>query len=112
MSDKYVGTEALNELVSKIKDLLNLKQDVLTFDTTPTNGSTNPVTSSGIYNAISGIVINDGTLTITVNNTSVGTFSANQSNNNTVNIPVPTTTSQLTNNSGFITNSASHPIPT
>lgn len=105
MSDKYVGTEALNELVSKIKDLLNLKQDVLTFDSTPTNGSTNPVTSNGIYNAISGIVINDGTLTITVNNTSVGTFSANQSNNNTVNIPVPTTTSQLTNNSGFITNS-------
>ncbi len=104
MPDKYVGTEALNELVSKIKDLLNLKQDVLTFDTTPTSGSTNPVTSGGIYNAISGIVVNDGTLTITVNNTSAGTFSANQSSNNTINIPVPTTTSQLTNNSGFITN--------
>ena len=32
---------------------LNAKQDTLTFDTTPTSGSTNPVTSGGIYTAVS-----------------------------------------------------------
>lgn len=31
------------------------KQDTLTFDTTPTQGSTNPVTSGGIYNVIGDI---------------------------------------------------------
>ena len=35
-------------------DLADSKQDVLTFDTTPTNNSTNPVTSGGVYTALSG----------------------------------------------------------
>ena len=30
----------------------NSKQDVLTFDTAPTNGSTNPVTSGGVFTAV------------------------------------------------------------
>lgn len=33
---------------------LSNKQDTLTFDTTPTSSSTNPVTSGGIYNALIG----------------------------------------------------------
>jgi hypothetical protein len=37
-----------------IYEALLLKQDVLTFDTTPTDGSTNPVTSDGIYDALAG----------------------------------------------------------
>ena len=40
-----------NDEIATVTDLTT-KQDVLTFDTIPTNGSTNPVTSSGIYNAI------------------------------------------------------------
>lgn len=32
---------------------LNAKQDTLTFDTTPTSGSTNPVTSGGVYTEVS-----------------------------------------------------------
>lgn len=35
-----------------VEDALAGKQDELSFDTTPTSGSTNPVTSNGIYNAI------------------------------------------------------------
>lgn len=35
--------------------LLGTKQDTLTFDDTPTQGSTNPVTSAGIYNVIGDI---------------------------------------------------------
>ena len=47
--------------------------------------------------------VNNAVLTIQKNGSSVGTFSANASAATTINIAVPTTTSQLTNNSGFIT---------
>lgn len=50
--------------------------------------------------------VNNGTLTIQQNGTDVQTFTANQSTNVTANITVPTKTSDLTNNSGFIDNSA------
>ena len=49
--------------------------------------------------------VNDATLTIQKNGTSVATFTANASSNVTANISVPTTTNDLTNNSGFITSS-------
>ncbi len=52
---------------------------------------------------------NDATLTIQKNGASVGTFTANASSDKSINITVPTTTSELTNNSGFITASA---VPT
>jgi hypothetical protein len=47
--------------------------------------------------------IHDGTLTIQKNGTKVATFTANQSGNTTANITVPTKTSELTNDSKFIT---------
>ena len=46
--------------------------------------------------------IGNGTLTIQKNGTNVQTFTANQSTNATANITVPTKTSDLTNDSGFI----------
>ena len=46
---------------------------------------------------------NNATLTIQRNGSSVGTFTADASSNKTINIAVPTSTSELTNNSGFIT---------
>ena len=46
---------------------------------------------------------NDGTLTIQKNGTTLRTFSANQSTDETVNIEVPTKTSDLNNDSGYIT---------
>ena len=48
--------------------------------------------------------VNNGTLTIQKNGTTVKTFSANQSGNVTANITVPTKVSELTNDSGFTTN--------
>ena len=48
---------------------------------------------------------NDATLTIQKNGNSIGTFTANASDNQTINVTVPTTTSELTNNSGFVTES-------
>ena len=46
-SKGYVDNE-----ISKVNDELDDKQDTLTFDTTPTTGSNNPVTSGGVYQAI------------------------------------------------------------
>ena len=50
--------------------------------------------------------VNDASLTITQNGTTVGTFTANASSNVTAAITVPTATSDLTNDSGFITASS------
>lgn len=47
--------------------------------------------------------VNNGTLTIQKNGTSVGTFTANQSGDTTANITVPTKTSEITNDSEFVT---------
>ena len=45
---------ALNEFEQYVETALDGKQDVLTWDTTPTDGSLNPVTSDGIYDALAG----------------------------------------------------------
>ena len=50
--------------------------------------------------------VNNGTLTIQKNGTTVQTFTANSSSSKTANIAVPTKTSDLQNDSGFITSSA------
>jgi len=69
-----------------------------------------PVATSGDYNDLTNKptipAVNDGVLTIAVNGTTAGAFSANQAGNATVNITVPTRTSQLTNDSDFITSDA------
>ena len=49
--------------------------------------------------------VNNATLTIQKNNTNVATFTANASSNVTANIAVPTATSDLNNDSGFLTSS-------
>lgn len=49
-------TDATLDIVTDdIVDLKNNKQNTLTFDSVPTSGSDNPVTSDGIYNAIQGV---------------------------------------------------------
>ena len=65
------------------------------------------VATSGAYSDLMGTptipTVNDATLTIQKNGTDIATFSANSSTNATANITVPTKTSDLTNDSGFIT---------
>lgn len=48
--------------------------------------------------------VNDATLDIKVNNTSVGTFTANASENEEIDITIPTKVSELDNDSGFTSN--------
>lgn len=65
------------------------------------------VATSGSYNDLSNKptipTVNNATLTIQKNGTTVNTFTANASSNVTANITVPTKVSDLTNDSGFIT---------
>lgn len=68
------------------------------------------VATTGAYGDLSGTptipTVNNATLTIQKNGSNVQTFTANQSTNATANITVPTKTSELTNNSGFLTSVA------
>lgn len=65
------------------------------------------VATSGSYNDLTNKptipTVNNATLTIQKNGTNVQTFTANQSSNATANITVPTKTSDLNNDSGFLT---------
>ena len=69
------------------------------------------VATSGSYNDLSNKptipTVNNATLTIQKNGTTVKTFTANASSNVTANITVPTNTNELTNGAGFITSSDS-----
>lgn len=47
-----ISASNLNNLEDRIANAFDEKQNVLTFDNAPTQGSTNPVTSGGIYNVI------------------------------------------------------------
>ncbi len=80
-------------------------------DYTPTSDLA-AVALSGDYNDLSNTptipVVNDATLTITRNNTSAGTFTANSATNTTIDIAVPTKTSDILNDSGFITNTVNN----
>jgi len=49
---KLHSVEGLEDLETAVNDLETSKQDKLTFDTTPTANSTNPVTSGGILTAL------------------------------------------------------------
>jgi hypothetical protein len=65
------------------------------------------VATSGSYNDLSDKptipTVGDGTITIQKNGTAVDTFTTNQSSNKSINISVPTKTSDITNDSGYIT---------
>lgn len=56
-ADLVDDTNSTNKFVTS-NDISNWnnKQNALTFDTTPTSGSTNPVTSGGIYTYVDGLV--------------------------------------------------------
>lgn len=65
------------------------------------------VATTGSYSDLTGTptipTVNNATLTIQKNGTAVNTFTANASSDVTANITVPTKTSQLTNDSSFLT---------
>lgn len=87
--DTMVISAALNDLNSRIED----KQDALTFDSTPTSGSTNPVTSGGVYTALSAAGDSNVIETVKVNGTALTVT------DKAVDVTVPTTLASLTDDS-------------
>ena len=62
--DSTPTTNSTNPVTSGgVKTVLDAKQNALTFDATPTNGSSNPVTSDGIFDAITGLLASSVTST-------------------------------------------------
>lgn len=53
LEDGHIKTKEFDS--SELPDLLEEKQDVLTFDDAPISGSNNPVRSNGIYNALQNV---------------------------------------------------------
>ncbi len=67
------------------------------------------VATTGSYNDLTNTpmipdVANDATLTLQKNGTTIGSFTANASSDENINISVPTSTNELTNNSGYVSN--------
>ena len=115
---------SVNTQANLISDLQDSKQDkIYNLDTIVAGAAAGAtavqpsdlatVATSGSYNDLSDKpvipTVNNATLTIQKNGTTVQIFTANQSTNATANISVPTKTSDITNDSGFITNSALAP---
>ena len=124
-SFSLIGEEGPYYTKSQTDTLLNAKQDELTAGSNITiSGSTISATNT-TYTAGTGLdltgtefsvdntvamktdipTVNNATLKIQKNSTDVATFTANSSTDVTANISVPTKVSDLSNDSGFITNS-------
>ena len=102
----YAPFRAVNrkDVPTKTSDLTN-DSGFITSASVPTKTS-DLTNDSGFITSSALPTVNNATLTIQKNGTTVNTFTANASSNVTANITVPTKTSDLTNNSGFITSSS------
>ena len=83
---------------SDLNTALGAKANSADLATVATSGSYNDLTNKPTIPTV-----NNATLTIQKNSTNVATFTANAASNVTANISVPIATSDLTNDSGFIT---------
>lgn len=99
--------DTLKELSTALGDDANFASTVATALGNKANSADlATVATSGSYTDLSNKpnipTVNDATLTIQKNGTTVNTFTANASSNVTANITVPTKTSDLTNDSNFV----------
>ena len=117
-TSKYLNGNGLSEAWTNTKNYIASqllgKSDVgHTHSASDITSGLATVATSGSYNDLSNKptipTVNNATLTIQKNGTTVKTFTANASSNVTANITVPTNTNELTNGSGFIT--ANYAVP-
>ena len=95
---------------SEVDTKINQKQNTITSENKLAANlisGLSTVATTGSYNDLSDkpseSVVNNGKLTIQKNGTTIQTFTANQSTDTTVNVEVPTKTSELTNDSNYVT---------
>lgn len=94
----YTKAESDNKFVPQTR---TVNSKALSSDITLTATDVGALPSSTVIPTV-----NDSTVTIQKNGSTVSTFTLNQSSNETVNITVPTKTSEITNDSGYITSSS------
>ena len=111
-TSKYLNGNGLSEAWTNTKNdiasqLLGKSDVGHTHSASDITSGLSTVATSGSYNDLSNKptipTVNNATLTIQKNGTTVKTFTANASSNVTADITVPTKTSALTNDSGFLT---------
>ncbi len=96
--DSDMSTTSENPVQNKvITNALNDKANSSDLAEIATSGS-----FTDLINVPAPPIVNDATLTIQQNGTTVSTFTANSSTDKVANITVPTKTSDITNDSGFI----------
>ena len=109
-SDLTITNKKVNVVVpTKTSDITNdsgfITKSVNDLENYSLTSSFDDVAFSGDYNDLSNTpTIGDATLTIQKNGVTIDTFSANATDNKTVNVIVPTKTSDINNDSDFTTN--------
>lgn len=92
--------EKVSQLINDLGFITKNADDLVNYTKTTNLAA---VALSGSYNdLLYKPAINNGELTITRNGSALGSFKANQSQNVTMNVQVPTTTAELINNSQFV----------
>lgn len=109
--DSSLSDTSENAVQNKVvKDALDGKSDTGHTHTASEVSGLSAVATSGSYNDLSNTptipTVNNATLTIQKNGSTVKTFTANASSNVTANITVPTAVSELTNDSGYLTSAS------
>lgn len=102
---------ANNDGTGSVSGWTTVKNDITSLQTNKADASSlATVATSGSYNDLLNKptipTVNNATLTIQKNGTDVSTFTANSASNVTANIAVPTKTSELTNNSNFVSDAS------
>ena len=106
MVNKLTTPPTKREVIDKINELVDDKQDVITSSNKLSASLVSglaTVATSGSYNNLSNKptipTVNNATLTIQKNGSNVATFTANASSNVTANISVPNTVSSVSSSS-------------
>lgn len=74
MANSFLDKTGLTYLWGKITALVATKQDTLTFDNSPTNNSSNPVKSGGVYSALAGKAASDHTQAVNKGGTNITSY--------------------------------------
>ncbi len=74
MANSFLDKTGLTYLWGKITALVATKQDTLTFDNSPTQNSSNPVKSGGVYTALSGKAASDHTQAVNKGGTNITSY--------------------------------------
>ena len=124
--NKFSGNQAdiadfLDDIESHVSvnnAALTIKKNGTTVQTFTANSSVNKVANITVPTTVAELSdesnyarasaipnVYDATLTLTSGGSTLGTFTSNQATNKTINVPVPTKTSDLTNDSDYVTDS-------